>query len=230
MADENDNNKENQDSPSSLPKCKLGETHCEWLEEIRTLRKKCADLTERLRTDELTGLFNFRHFQEVLPQEMERTMRTGAPTALAVLDIDHFKKINDTWGHENGNRVLVQLSHLMEAAIRKIDIACRFGGEEFVLILPNTSIGQATIVAERLRSMIENTPVDVPQGVIRYTASIGVDIYTRDDTITMEQFMERADTLLYEAKGSGRNKLVAREIETVTAVTKEEKDMLLGLD
>jgi diguanylate cyclase (GGDEF)-like protein len=165
--------------------CLRGDGHCEYLSEIIDLRHQVKKLAGEARTDALTGLFNFRFFSETIELEMERTRRGTQPLAMILLDVDHFKVFNDQWGHELGNRALLHIASLIKIALRKLDIACRFGGEEFVILLPNTEIHQAVHVAERLKLMIETTPIKFDDGQsTSITASFGVDHFlnTAGDT------------------------------------------------
>ncbi|MGB0722765.1 MAG: GGDEF domain-containing protein [Gammaproteobacteria bacterium] len=207
--------------------CPVGFDQCALLEELGFLRRRNAELREQVLTDELTGLFNYRYLRMSLAQEMERSVRTGAPVSLVVMDLDHFKRVNDTWGHEVGNLVLVRVAELIRASIRTVDIACRFGGEEFILILPNTHIEHAVQVAERLRTRLASESLSTELGDLEFTASFGVDMYSADDDVTGEQFVARADGFLYEAKRSGRNRVCARAPGEPVQVSSEERDLLL---
>jgi len=212
--------------------CPHGENQCEYVSEIIQLRKEVDSLTELVRTDALTGLYNFRFFKETLALEMERTRRSTQPLSVILLDIDHFKKFNDKWGHEIGNHALIHVSSLIKVAIRKLDFGCRFGGEEFVILLPNTDLRQAVSVADRLREMIETIPVKTnDQNFITLTASLGVDEFTSRNSETSEGFIHRVDAWLYKAKNDGRNQ-VAFPVPSSTirtdSVSPEEKSALFG--
>lgn len=211
--------------------CPLGDTSCQFLQELSTLRQEVDVLKEQVRTDALTGLYNFRFFSDALPLEMERASRSFQPLSLIVLDIDHFKGFNDHWGHEVGNRALSHVAQLIGLTIRKLDFACRFGGEEFVILLPNTDLRQAMNVAERLREIIANTPLLHEQDSITITASLGVDEYRGNYSDSPESFLERVDAWLYQAKHAGRNCVngpVIPSADVGTTVTIEEKDALFG--
>jgi diguanylate cyclase (GGDEF)-like protein len=197
------------------------------------LRRQIDTLSELVRTDALTDLFNFRFFNETIALEMERTRRGTQPLSMIILDIDHFKKFNDLWGHEAGNHALVHIAKLIKVAIRKLDLACRFGGEEFVILLPNTDLRQAVSVAERLREMIANTPVSVSDTqCITITGSLGIDQFTSLDSDSSESFTQRVDSWLYSAKHNGRNQvahpqLIAKVFQE--SVTQTEKDALFNV-
>ena len=205
---------------------------CLYAGKLADLQEQIAKLQALVRTDELTGLYNYRFIAENLPLEMERSRRSFAPLSLILLDVDHFKAFNDQWGHEAGNRALVHLADIVKQSLRKLDYACRFGGEEFLLILPNTDLPQATKVAERLREFLVASSFALEDGrVHKLTASLGVDMYLGKDYETPEQFLQRVDELLYKAKGSGRNCVVQPEHidqEVHTQITQEEKDILFG--
>lgn len=220
-------------SPSNAAElfCPQGDVPCEFQQELQSLRQEVDLLKEQVRTDALTGLFNFRFFSDALPLEMERASRSFQPLSLIILDIDHFKGFNDRWGHELGNRALLHVARLIGLTVRKLDFACRFGGEEFVILLPNTDLRQANYVAERLREIIANTPLLHEQHSIVITASLGVDEYRSNHSDGPDGFIERVDAWLYQAKHAGRNCVKGPVIEPAdasTTVTAEEKDALFG--
>ncbi len=208
---------------SAAPACPVGEASCAYLQEVLELRQQVI-------TDPLTGLFNVRYFRAALEQEMERTERTLMPTALMMVDLDHFKKVNDTFGHETGNDVLQQTARLIRDSTRKLDIQCRYGGEEFAIILPSTERRLAIQVARRLCENIEYTPVISAGRELRVTASIGLAFYEAGQQHNASALIAAADGYLYEAKHNGRNQ-VRFEILPVaeSAVTSEEKDLLRNL-
>ena len=122
-------------SPPPAPICPVGETDCPLVAEVSELRHNLVELSNLVRTDTLTGLANYRYFVQELGQEIERTQRSMQPTSLIMLDIDFFKKVNDQWGHEVGNQALKHLAQLLRQAVRRLDTPCRYGGEEFAIIL-----------------------------------------------------------------------------------------------
>ena len=131
------------DSP---PVCPVDESSCEWLDEVQKLRTQISELSELVSTDALTGLFNFRHFKTILLAEMDRSKRSGIPTSLVMVDVDHFKSVNDAYGHETGNLALKHLAKILRNEVRTTDIVCRYGGEEFAIIFPETHLNLAVKV------------------------------------------------------------------------------------
>ena len=157
--------------------------------------------------DFLTGLNNRRHFDEQLQVEFERSRRSGQPLSLVMLDIDRFKLINDTYGHMVGDRALELLASELRQQARAGDVLSRFGGEEFVLLMPNTPQGNAKIMAERLRSSVERMQFHHEDTRLRLTISIGVSTSGDTANSTSEALMEAADKALYAAKEGGRNRV-----------------------
>ena len=166
-------------------------------------------LEERLRrlstTDGLTGLFNRRHLDESLAVELERARRYNAPLSILMFDVDHFKRFNDEHGHDQGDRVLQAIAQQLQEHVRKVDIPCRYGGEEFLAILPGTHQAGAIIVAERLRHSVELMEVDG----LKVTISIGVATMPEIDVASPDALVEAADKALYRAKRAGRNQVIA---------------------
>jgi diguanylate cyclase (GGDEF)-like protein/PAS domain S-box-containing protein len=171
-----------------------------------TEEKRLEDRLRRLSTtDGLTGLFNRRHLDETLATEMERALRYNSPLSIMMFDVDHFKRFNDEHGHDQGDRVLQALAQAMQEHVRKVDVPCRYGGEEFLAILPGTDQAGAIIVAERLRHSIEQMTVEG----LRVTISIGVATIPALDVHRPELLIEAADRALYRAKRAGRNQVIA---------------------
>jgi two-component system cell cycle response regulator len=139
---------------------------------------------------------------------VEQAASRGRPLALLMIDIDYFKSINDSWGHDTGDDVLREFAIRIKKSIRGIDLACRYGGEEFVVVMPETDMAVATLVAERLRRAIASEPFSIQQGArsIDVTISIGIAALGRDETAAM--VFKRADQALYRAKRDGRNRVV----------------------
>jgi diguanylate cyclase len=166
-----------------------------------------ARIQELATRDELTGLVNRRHMSHLLERERQRSVRSGRGFSLAMVDIDHFKGVNDHYGHPVGDEVLRTFAHHAPQALRGTDIVSRWGGEEFVLLLPEASLGAARIGVERLRGRVAATPMAHLSGVpIRVTVSVGLAEHIAGESVT--QALERADRALYEAKAQGRNRTV----------------------
>lgn len=213
---------------AKLPACPVSEPSCAVIDELLELRGHIEQLQTEALTDALTGLFNYRHFEQMLAQEMERVRRSHLPMALLLADIDHFKRFNDVYGHDKGNQALAVVAELIQAEIRQLDIACRFGGEEFAILLPATDIAQAMAVAERIRGRVEQYRSDLPQTL---TLSIGVAIYAPMMNVTGRELLVSADKMLYAAKHQGRNCVMGPEVDLPLAeqfVTAEEKGALFG--
>ncbi len=193
--------------PPVAPECPLLESDCRWLREVQRLRQENRELQSLVTTDTLTGLFNYRYFCQVLDTEMQRTRRTGRPTCLIMIDLDHFKSVNDRWGHEGGNVALRTAARVFRQELRQLDIVCRYGGEEFAVIVPQTGLPMAVAIAERIRRSLEQTPVVFGEAEFSLTASFGVDVYRYTDQDSPEGFVERVDAWLYRAKEEGRNRV-----------------------
>jgi diguanylate cyclase (GGDEF)-like protein len=157
--------------------------------------------------DGMTGLYNHRYFQEALSREISRAERYDKPVSLVYLDIDHFKKFNDTHGHEAGDLVLVTLGNHLNAGTRKSDICCRFGGEEFVVILPDAAIGVAIRRAENWRQTFAAQEIAFGEERLQATFSGGISSFPEDGE-TAEEVLRKADEALYRAKAEGRNRLI----------------------
>lgn len=158
-------------------------------------------------TDGLTGLFNHRHFQERLAQELSRLDRLSGRLSLLLIDIDNFKKINDTYGHQVGDSVLIRVAALAKKTARNIDIPARYGGEEFAVVLLGTDEKGAMNMAERLRKTVMDTKFSSEMNTFNVTVSIGIST-SAEDVKKKEELIERADKALYHAKGSGRNRSI----------------------
>jgi diguanylate cyclase (GGDEF)-like protein len=215
-------------APNRDIKCPSETVDCSILEELEALRRENEELKQALRTDMLTGLFNYRHLLEALEWEMERTRRSRAPTSLIMLDLDHFKQVNDTWGHEVGNLALTLIAEVLRSTLRKVDIPCRFGGEEFTIILPSTALPQAVQVAERLRRNIEERNLEVDGKTIPITASFGVEYYRTGMEVSADELIHLTDGYLYQAKQGGRNQVAHPQLPQETEVSVDEKAALLS--
>ncbi|HUV30547.1 MAG TPA: diguanylate cyclase [Acidobacteriota bacterium] len=155
--------------------------------------------------DDLTDTYNYRYFVQKLQEERKRAMRYNLPLSIIMVDIDWFKKLNDSHGHEVGNLVLTELARVIKRCIRDVDVFARYGGEEFVIILPQTAQVEASVIGERIRQQVEETVVDSgPTGKVGITVSIGVSSYPENGK-SAEDLVSVADQALYRAKGSGKN-------------------------
>ncbi len=160
-------------------------------------------------TDPLTGVHNRRFFHDVLNRESERSKRHNQPLSLIILDIDHFKVINDTFGHLAGDQVLREIGRIIRENIRTIDTVCRYGGEEFAVILPQTELEAASLIAERLRTSIAEFPFSTgKENPLMVTASLGVACWHGSDYLNKQgtELVQAADRALYAAKDTGRNR------------------------
>jgi two-component system, cell cycle response regulator len=166
-------------------------------------------ILELANTDALTGLLNRRAFMERLEQETARSRRDQTPLSFILTDIDHFKKVNDTYGHQAGDLVLRRFSKTLSASMRPYDFIGRYGGEEFVVCLSGADEREARSAAERMRRQIEEVEIALPDGLqpIRITASFGISSYAPEPGETMDLLIKRADDALYRAKDEGRNRV-----------------------
>ncbi|MFC3606381.1 sensor domain-containing diguanylate cyclase [Stutzerimonas tarimensis] len=172
----------------------------------RQLLEANAQLEQLSRTDRLTGLSNRGHWEEELKRQYARHRRYGSMASLIMFDIDHFKRINDTYGHQAGDRVIQTLARITADSIRDADLAGRYGGEEFAVLLPDVSAPGARLLAERLRKTAEATEVMHEGQSIRFTISIGVADLS-EPCASHEHLIQRADHALYASKHAGRNRI-----------------------
>ncbi|MBB4659387.1 PleD family two-component system response regulator [Parvularcula dongshanensis] len=183
---------------------------------VENLRASFNETLELAVTDQLTGLYNRRYLATQLPRLMQEARSKGKPLSLMLLDIDHFKRVNDTLGHDVGDMVLKETAERLRLSVRGVDLACRYGGEEFIFVMPDTDTTFAEIVAERLRASIAKDPVKLPDdglgsSELGVTVSIGVASMDPNDTIeTPQSLIKAADEALYRAKDEGRNRVVLR--------------------
>ncbi len=168
-----------------------------------------ARLYEMATLDRKTKLYNHGYFQNRLLEEIERAERYRTDLSLMMLDLDHFKNINDTYGHMVGDEVLIEIAHVIRQQLRSFDIPARFGGEEFTVILPETDLPNAVGVGERLRKAFEKLSFSSSKGGFSVTVSIGVTGFNHSSGITEDIFIEEADRALYYAKQHGRNRVIS---------------------
>ncbi len=165
------------------------------------------ELKRQAHIDYLTGISNRGRFMELAEQELNRAVRYGNPLSIFMMDIDYFKRVNDTHGHKVGDIVLKKLAEICQQTLREVDVIGRLGGEEFAILLPETGIGEAAEAAERLKEAIENTKVPLESGLpLQFTVSIGVSSLTSKED-NMDVLLNRADQALYQAKNAGRNRV-----------------------
>jgi len=167
-------------------------------------------LSEVSSRDALTGLYNRWFVIDKIDSEMNRALRHGSPMSVLMLDIDHFKRVNDTWGHGAGDQVLQAIGKLLRDSCRVYDVPGRYGGEEFCIVLPETKPGSTEVVAERIRSRLESTELTCGDALITVTASIGIagmDSPETNELLSPAALIDRADQALYSAKNHGRNRV-----------------------
>ena len=173
------------------------------------VKRRTVELERLSITDELTGLYNRRHLNRMMQEELGRSRRYGTDLSLCLLDVDHFKKVNDSFGHQAGDKVLVSIAALLESAMRDTDIVGRFGGEEFAIVMPNTGVEEAVQGADKIRQLVQRMAVPGGGGI---TVSIGVVGCFESRVKSVSELVSRADRALYEAKDSGRNRVIAARI------------------
>ncbi|EKO39611.1 MAG: diguanylate cyclase (GGDEF) domain-containing protein [Solidesulfovibrio magneticus str. Maddingley MBC34] len=172
---------------------------------IKDLQTAQDTLTEMALTDAMTGLYNRLTGIGMLKKEISRVSRNGNPLSLAIIDIDLFKKINDTYGHSVGDEVLITFARMLQNNIRKCDTACRYGGEEFLIIMPDTALKNAFMSVTRLLDMIHDAPAKTEKEDVTFTFSAGVAEVVVGEEV--DDIINRADMLLYKAKSQGRNQV-----------------------
>jgi diguanylate cyclase (GGDEF)-like protein len=185
--------------------------HRDHLEEL--VKERTAEVHRLAITDSLTDVFNRRHLMELGNRALNQAQRYHHPLAAIMLDIDHFKKINDTYGHAAGDEALRKLAEQLRKNLRSVDILGRYGGEEFVILMPETSLQTARQSAERLLTDIRALRIDAPQITFGFTASIGVAELNLASQQTIDALIARADQALYDAKQAGRDRVVTQHEE-----------------
>lgn len=187
------------------------------------LREDCARLRELANVDDLTGLYNRRFFDRQLAQEMQRFRRYRHPVALALIDVDHFKHVNDTHGHAVGDAALRLVAEVARRTMRKADFVARIGGDELAVLMPDTPEVGALIAAERLRSAVGKAPLPVSGGMVTVTLSVGVAGAEGEVDADAEKLVEAADHALYRAKEGGRDRVEAAAIAEVDPVEPQKR-------
>ncbi|TNC82728.1 MAG: GGDEF domain-containing protein [Oleiphilus sp.] len=188
---------------------KLRKRNIELQSTTKQLEEALEQLGEVARRDELTGLYNRRHLFEVLDQERNRVHRKHETFSVCIADIDFFKQVNDTHGHQVGDQVLRKVAHELNESLRNIDCIGRYGGEEFLIVLPQTALNGAIIKAERFRQHIENLSFSSDGESFQVTLSIGLAEHKLEESV--DDTIQRADEALYRAKNSGRNRTVSEQ-------------------
>ena len=178
---------------------------------MEELREKNALLEKLAETDELTGLHNRRHFFEAVKEQMALGLRHGFKIACLLIDIDHFKKINDTYGHAAGDEVLKKLGSLLRACKREGEILARFGGEEFIMCLFNTDSGHARLAAERFRKLVADHDFSPVCPGLRITVSIGLALFPQDRVSSIDDLIRTADKAMYASKTAGRDRVTVSD-------------------
>jgi two-component system, cell cycle response regulator len=173
------------------------------------LAEKNLELERLSISDGLTGLYNHRHIHGLLAEEYERVARSNDCMSVAMLDLDHFKQVNDTYGHQAGDRVLVELADILRESARDVDRLGRYGGEEFMALLPETCMDDAAVFVERVRREVARRPFDIGRDEpLRMTISAGVATFPHDMIDSVEALVRSADEALYAAKAAGRDRIV----------------------
>jgi diguanylate cyclase len=171
------------------------------------LRRQNERLEQIAITDSLTGIYNRRFFFELADKEVARAKRYGNPMSVVILDADHFKKMNDTYGHLIGDQILMNLAQLCQENIRSLDIIARYGGEEFVILMPEVDCTAAYNSAERLRMLVETTSMVTGGLDVMMTISLGIACWNGENDLDFNALLARADRALYQSKESGRNRV-----------------------
>ena len=181
---------------------------------LRELSEVNQELERLNAIDPLTGAHNRRHFDKRLRSEGRRSRREQTPLSLIILDVDHFKKINDEYGHDGGDACLIHVTNVFQKLIhRPTDDLCRIGGEEFAIILPNTDLDGAYHVAEKIRHSLQSSPLEYEGETIKLTASAGVSTTIIANEEQAQSLFKFADECLYEAKASGRNTVIHKHLQ-----------------
>jgi diguanylate cyclase (GGDEF)-like protein len=171
--------------------------------ELQTVRKKVDELSRTALVDELTGVGNRRHLEMILRAKIDEAARYGSKFGVLFLGIDYFKRVNDEYGHTTGDAVLRMVAQTVNDASRTFDVVGRWGGEEFVIIAANVTATSLLVIAERFRSLIEQSAMPVPGGELKVTVSVGA--LQAGASVTPSSLVEEADRLMFEAKRAGRN-------------------------
>jgi diguanylate cyclase (GGDEF)-like protein len=201
--------------------------HIRAAKRIVDLQKELMETNKRLEllsiTDGLTKLYNHRYFQDEMARAFEESQRYQRPLALAIIDIDFFKKVNDSYGHAVGDEVLKCVAKIFQESIRSTDLAARYGGEEFAVMMPETELDDALVFAEKIRTLVETTPFPTAAGPLHVTVSIGVAAVPRTRIHAAKELVIAADKALYRAKRGGRNQVQAEKRMEPGRVTRPQR-------
>ncbi|MEJ2758193.1 MAG: diguanylate cyclase [Anaerolineales bacterium] len=187
----------------------LKEQNQELRKEVRLRKRTQAKLEELSQKDPLTGLFNRRHFFELAEREFTRSRRYSRPVSMIMIDLDHFKTVNDTHGHLVGDEILAQLAHRITENSREVDIVGRYGGEEFIILLPETTLDDAMILAKRIWNSLTHRPINTSSLMLPIEVSMGVSSCNCKKDLSLYELIDQADQALYRAKDLGRNRIEA---------------------
>ena len=205
--------------------------HVDLVRMLAEVEKENKHLRSLSLTDDLTRLYNYRFFSKQLEIEIARTRRTGHPCSLMMIDLDNFKLLNDTYGHVAGNNFLMEVANTIGQKLRPIDILCRYGGDEFAVIMPATGLFDAMRIGQRLRESMSRIPWKLDRAV---SASIGLAEYQPDSKQEASEFINMADRALYKAKKNGKNRICFEALPEKRAETKpvshKEREVLLKRD
>ena len=192
---------------------------------VTSLERAWATVNEQAMLDALTGLSNRRRFVPAAQRELDLAQRHGQPLALVLLDVDHFKSINDAFGHLSGDAVLVEVARRCQSALRNTDLLARWGGEEFIMLLPNTPLPHARQLAERVREAIVSTPWFRINGEeVQVTASLGAAGSPLGQTWSLDELIKRADIAMYQAKSDGRDRVAVSDADNAPAAVHPTPD------
>lgn len=183
----------------------------DWIRDHETLLQSRNELERLSHTDELTQIPNRRSIMDKLTEELKAHRRKKRPLAMAMLDLDHFKKINDSYGHQCGDMILRETAQFMSTILRDYDVVGRYGGEEFLIILPETPSDQAFAICDRIRTAVQNRTYKYNGRSLHITVSIGIAARAADEGFSTEKFIAEADRCLYIAKETGRNRTERKE-------------------
>ena len=188
-------------------------THLKTKELLHDLEESHKELEIQASQDHMTKLYNRRYFAEISKKIMQLSKRNKKELSVLMIDIDKFKNINDTYGHKIGDDVIISLANILKEFSRDSDVACRFGGEEFLLLLPETPVEGAMLIAQKIRKHVEDFTVELDDEInLKYTISIGVSMFDLENESNLELCIHRADEGLYESKNAGRNRVSLKSI------------------